>query len=341
MAGPQDQYQEHFNRGVELMRAGNHEQAAHLWHVVSRTYSDNGSSLLNLCFCLQKLDQKQKLWDAVRRMIMRYPDRDNNDVLIYIRNLSSFLEISESAENKPLRKRDDRSVIESLSPGEDMVMERLAGLDLGVIFDVGANIGKWLAMARKHHPAAKIHCFEILPALLDQLREGAADDPNAQINDFGLLDKEGEVDVYQHPISNLSSVFALPRNRKETLKCRVSTGDTYLKTNGIDKVDYLKLDVEGAEHLVLKGFDDALKSNALRIIQFEYGEPNLETRFLLKDYYEMFIGMDYFVGRIEPDRVAFGPYSMSYENFSAANFLAVTRDWHETLENLGMTKETE
>ena len=44
---------------------------------------------------------------------------------------------------------------------------------------------------------------------------------------------------------------------KQTLKKKVmetTTLDDFIKENNIDKIDYLKIDVEGAEYRVLEGF---------------------------------------------------------------------------------------
>ena len=48
-------------------------------------------------------------------------------------------------------------------------------------------------------------------------------------------------------------------------------------------IDLLKPDTEGAEHLVLRGFDGALARSRTAAVQFEYGRVNAVTGFLLRD----------------------------------------------------------
>ena len=81
-----------------------------------------------------------------------------------------------------------------------------------------------------------------------------------------------------------------------------------------------KIDVEGGEHLVLKGFDDY---DNITVIQFEYGLHNIYSRFLLRDFYELL--SDFEIGKLYPNGVDFRPYHASDEDFLGPNYVAVNR----------------
>lgn len=49
-------------------------------------------------------------------------------------------------------------------------------------------------------------------------------------------------------------------------------GDELLAREGIREIDFLKIDVEGAEHLVLRGLEGLLRERRVRFVQFEYGK---------------------------------------------------------------------
>ena len=87
-------------------------------------------------------------------------------------------------------------------------------------------------------------------------------------------------------------------------------------------MDFLKLDVEGAEHLVLQGLDESLQNGRIRFVQFEYGRVNILTHFLLRDFYQLFRGYGYAVGKIYPDYVEFRDYDLRDEDFLGPNYLA-------------------
>jgi hypothetical protein len=114
----------------------------------------------------------------------------------------------------------------------------------------------------------------------------------------------------------------------------VMRGDEFFAQEGIAEVDFLKLDVEGAEHLVLQGLGDRLREQRVRFVQFEYGRVNILTHFLLRDFYELFATYGYVVGKIYPDYVDFRDYDLSDEDFLGPNYLAC-RVGDGALERLG------
>jgi hypothetical protein len=111
-------------------------------------------------------------------------------------------------------------------------------------------------------------------------------------------------------------------------------GDEFLEREGIGEVDFLKLDVEGAEHLVLQGLERHLRQQRVRFVQFEYGRVNILTHFLLRDFYQLFGAYGYVVGKIYPDYVDFREYDLSDEDFLGPNYLAC-RAGDEAVRRLG------
>jgi hypothetical protein len=101
------------------------------------------------------------------------------------------------------------------------------------------------------------------------------------------------------------------------------TGDQYVKSRQIDYVDFLKVDVEGAEDLVFKGLNDTLNANKIGIIQFEYGYANVLSRFLLVDAHKMLTPLGYHVGKMTKEKWAPARYSLLDEDFQGPNILAV------------------
>ena len=104
------------------------------------------------------------------------------------------------------------------------------------------------------------------------------------------------------------------------------SGDDYAALNSVDSIDFLKIDVEGAEKKVLRGFKDMLGSRAIRLIQFEYNRGAIIGDFLLKDAYEFFSAFGYKLGKLVPEGVLFHDYHYSYENFVGPNYVACRED---------------
>ena len=76
-----------------------------------------------------------------------------------------------------------------------------------------------------------------------------------------------------------------------------------LKNNYIpNEISLLKIDTEGYESEVLKGFRRII--SRINVIQFEYGKANLFSKYFLKDYFNDYYN-DFYIGKLYPNGVDF------------------------------------
>jgi len=115
---------------------------------------------------------------------------------------------------------------------------------------------------------------------------------------------------------------------------RFSTLDRFCHDQGIGQVDYLKIDVEGAEHRVLKGGAGMLEAGKVACMQFEYGAFSIDSHFLLQDYFRL-LERRFHIGKIYPTSVTFGPYDWRDEDFRFCNYLCISRDRPDLLRLAG------
>ncbi len=225
--------------------------------------------------------------------------------------------------------------------GENFVLETLSHQpEVRTILDVGANVGDWAAMAAKSIPGAAIHSFEIVPETRERLRENCAPFANVHPHPFGLSEAPGEIEVYYAKdmnanatcIEGISEMFH--KRHPPAVKARVTTGDRFCAEQGIGRIDFLKMDVEGFEPQVLRGFRAKLETGDVRMIQFEYGYVNIVVKFLLKDFYDFLAPYGMKIGKIYPDRVEFRDYDLHDENFLGPNYLAVHASMQPLLADL-------
>ena len=193
------------------------------------------------------------------------------------------------------------------------------------MFDVGANVGDWSVHAAVALPEATIHAFEPVPDTFSALARSATALPGRIVaNPAGLSDRDGTIALnVMADDSTLSSIVALHEGEGRRVDCAMRSGDAYMAEHKIDRIDLLKIDVEGAEHLVLQGFARALAEGRIDVIQFEYGQANIVTRFLLRDFHLLLEGHGYSVGKLYPSRVDFRSYRFEHEDFIGPNFVAV------------------
>lgn len=128
-----------------------------------------------------------------------------------------------------------------------------------VIFDVGGNCGLFSAFAEVACPNAVIHCFEPSSKLLPIIQRNVSQN-RVHVHGVAISDSNGKAELHINPGSeqtnslNRSAVelFAASANIKaETIDCICL--DDFSRNNNIDKVDVLKVDVQGFEGAVLRG----------------------------------------------------------------------------------------
>jgi len=217
--------------------------------------------------------------------------------------------------------------------GEEALLGRLRPFRPKLLLDVGANIGEWSLAAHRQLPETAVHAFEIAPPTAAILRRNMTEaGAQVRVNDFGLGDREGAITLhftqgYTLGASTVRGAMEFTAAEMgiahiEELEARITTGDAYLATNGIDHVDFLKIDVEGAEDAVFRGFEQALTRGAIDLIQFEYGPLNLSTRYFLADADRFLAGHGYVLGKLYPEGVAFKTFHAQDEDFIGPNYVA-------------------
>ena len=139
-----------------------------------------------------------------------------------------------------------------------------------IVFDVGTNIGtiaNWLANRTKH-----VHGFEPHPENIEMTRDQVKlrKTKNITLSQLALGKEPGTLQLHVknfHGHHSLGNTAAGPTVEK--IDVEVDTVDRYCSTRGIDRIDFLKIDVEGFEDDVLKGATSMLKDHRIGFVLFE------------------------------------------------------------------------
>ena len=205
-----------------------------------------------------------------------------------------------------------------------------------VVFDVGANVGDYSSLVHSLIPSARICAFEPAAPVYEQLVDHLSTLGNADILrafNFGFSDEEKTVDLYSytvegHAASVISSIDrrlptqVLQVEVANTEQVNVRTLDGFCASQSIERIDFLKLDVEGHELAVLRGAHGMLERGAISMIQFEFGPANIYSRTYFYDFWSM-LSDRYNIFRIIPGgMVPITDYGEHLEVFLTTNYFA-------------------
>ncbi len=196
-----------------------------------------------------------------------------------------------------------------------------------IIFDVGANIGKYsLELSKYFSLNQKIFSFEPSKSSYEELKSKTNLIDNIRCFNLGMsMVKEEKYLFFDHEKSGLSSLYQrdIQTKLEKKEKIKLTTIDIFCKENNISKIDFLKLDVEGHEIAVLKGCEKMIES--INFIQFEFGGCNISSRTFFKDFFDL-LNPDFEINRILIDGLyPIKNYNEILECFLHQNYLAIKR----------------
>lgn len=172
-----------------------------------------------------------------------------------------------------------------------------------VVFDVGANEGRYAEFILSIFPKAKLHCFEPHPKTFKRLEKKYGDSENVQLYNVALGEEAGDAILYEradHPegseMASLHKKVITDFHRTESveIETKIETVDDIVSREKINKIDFLKIDVEGHELGVIQGAKDIIKRNELKVIQFEFNHPNIESRVFMRDFRDVLKGYEFY-----------------------------------------------
>ena len=222
--------------------------------------------------------------------------------------------------------------------GELRVLRILSNLGLDCLFDVGAHTGAWTRMAAQMNPTAAIHAFEPVPTTYDALLTNTGSLPNVICNNCGLSSANETVDIrYGRDSSRATGSDVEWMNVPDgyfshMVNCKTVKAVEYIRERQIEDIDFVKIDVEGMDLRVIKGFEEEIAN--VRALQFEYGRFSIGSHDLLADFCKHLNRRGFVVGKIFPHCVKFFDYGWRMENLHGSNYLAVKSTEHVLIDKL-------
>ena len=165
---------------------------------------------------------------------------------------------------------------------------RKLSVNYPVFVDVGANFGVWTLALAAAHPNADVYCLEPTPNTFAVLCDNIALNGFQNVTALQLAASDS-VGVCSYQVTEKTSQYNrlapfkpsavdLDRGRfigARTIEVKTARLDDFCRERHIDKIGFLKIDVEGAEVSVLRGAENLLRSRAIDLICIEVDPENL------------------------------------------------------------------
>jgi FkbM family methyltransferase len=175
------------------------------------------------------------------------------------------------------------------------------------LLDIGANFGAWSKLMLELFP----HCLKLIlvepqPQCVDSLSR--INFPNKLIYPCAVSDRKGEMNFFT-PERKQGWAAASLFERRDTCHSEIKQSrtmvpvrklDDIIQENHLAAIDFMKLDVEGAELLALKGVEASLRCRKIKAISFEFGSGNINSRTFFRDFWDFLMPYGFCIARILP-----------------------------------------
>lgn len=200
-----------------------------------------------------------------------------------------------------------------------------------IFIDVGGNKGLYTEAILKRFEPLEIHIFEPSKINIEKLNSKFSKYDNIVINQCGLSNVNTSSVLYSNESgSGLGSLtkrkldhFGIDFSVEEKIK--LLRFDDYWNINiKSEIIDLFKIDVEGHELEVLEGLGNRITD--IKIIQFEFGGCNIDTKTYFQDYWYFFKNNNFDIFRITPfGNFKISKYKEEYERFQTTNYVCLNK----------------
>lgn len=184
-----------------------------------------------------------------------------------------------------------------------------------VCLDIGANFGWYTTLLNAlAGPSGAVHSFEPVPRVFESLVKNVAlagTPANIVLNNVALGDEPGTavMHIFAGLPNGYTSLSAQGRDDYTTVESPLLVLDTYLREHRVGPINFIKMDVEGAELMCLRGAKSLFQQAVPPIWMIEMAEatsrgfgylPNVLVEFLREQADYEFYAVDEYTNEVFP-----------------------------------------
>jgi FkbM family methyltransferase len=167
-----------------------------------------------------------------------------------------------------------------------------------IFIDIGANVGSYSLVASSLvGRTGRVYAFEPAGNVFERLTENIAMNglKNIIAEKKAILDKNGSVDIYlsRHDNLGMSSIFHHSSESGVSERVETISLDDYAEMKGLQRISLIKIDIEGAEMLALRGMRKVIEKFRPRILIELKEETVAGSEYQVKDIIDFLINAAY------------------------------------------------
>ncbi len=139
----------------------------------------------------------------------------------------------------------------------DKIYSHLDVQSLDVVFDIGANVGLWTEWILRQN-ASKVYCFEPNKVALEVLRRLHGGKDNVEIIDKAVDSEVRTIEFFYSDSNSLISATEQHGELNKSYEVTTITISDAIEKFGVDHIDLIKMDIEGAEFKIFESLDDSI-----------------------------------------------------------------------------------
>ena len=204
-----------------------------------------------------------------------------------------------------------------------------------LLIDVGGHQGSYTDELLNNFPKANIIIFEAslnkYKALIDKYK----DKKNVSVENFAVSNISGKGKLYSNSDKDsLATLYKREEKNRDRLFSHeedieiIQLSEYWSEKLDFQKIDLIKLDIEGSEFDVIKDLENYLEK--INLVQFEFGEANISSRIFFKDFWNIFSQNNFLIYRYTHTGhlIQIYEYSEYDEFFRYTNYLAVNKNFN-------------
>jgi FkbM family methyltransferase len=203
-----------------------------------------------------------------------------------------------------------------------------------IVFDIGANIGKWSIpllnkFRNKNITKFTLHAFEPVPSTFEKLKANMnLQEPfEGYLNQLAISSSIGESQIFikDEPCSGTNGFYTdIDGKTAKAIAVTTKTVTSYCAEYNIDKINILKIDTEGHDMEVMRGALPMLAKGQIWVLQFEYNHRWIYARNYLRDVFLLVSTLDYSVAKLQSGVfLVFDEWHFELEKFFEGNYVLI------------------